>query len=126
MGWPQVPDHALATTQERIQTIHERFINCPPARGAAREHLIAVASVLFPARGFAAVSMQEIADAVGVTKAALYYHFGSKEDLFEAVTERAINEFWEGIIVASRGDGTLREVLHAMIAYVKTLSLIHI
>ncbi len=39
----------------------------------------------FVEAGFAAVSMQQIADAAGVTKATLYHHFQDKEDLFYEV-----------------------------------------
>ena len=37
---------------------------------------------LFSARGYNGVSMNDIAQAVGITKAALYYHFADKESLF--------------------------------------------
>src|ERR1044071_1392135 len=47
-----------------------------------RERMLREAREQFVAHGFAAVAMQEIADAVGVTKAALYYHFSDKEALF--------------------------------------------
>lgn len=52
------------------------------ATGSARERILEQALVLFSVRGFADVSMKEIADAVGITKAALYYHFTGKEELF--------------------------------------------
>jgi AcrR family transcriptional regulator len=103
----------------RIGAMHDRLHGTAPARGAARELLIAEATGRFQKRGFADVSMQEIADAVGVTKAAMYYHFQSKEALFEVVVERSINAFWEGISVYARADGPLRDVLRGIIAYVK-------
>ncbi|HEX6121956.1 MAG TPA: TetR/AcrR family transcriptional regulator [Ktedonobacterales bacterium] len=43
------------------------------------------ARALFLHRGFADVSVGEIAEAVGVTKPTLYYHFGNKEALYTAV-----------------------------------------
>ena len=46
-----------------------------------RHRLIVEATRQFVERGFAGTSMREIADACGVTKAALYYHFPSKADL---------------------------------------------
>jgi AcrR family transcriptional regulator len=105
--------------ESRIQAMHDRIHSQPPARGTARELLIAEATDRFQARGFADVSMQEIANAVGVTKAAMYYHFQSKEALFEVVIERAVNTFWEGIIARAHADGPLRDVLRGIIAYVK-------
>jgi AcrR family transcriptional regulator len=50
-----------------------------------------VATELFARRGFAAVSLRDIAQAVGVTKAALYYHFPSKDDLYWEVLRELLN-----------------------------------
>ena len=53
-----------------------------------RAEILAVATDLFLAHGFAATSMSALARAVGVQKASLYHHFASKEELFIAcVTE---------------------------------------
>ncbi len=51
----------------------------------------------FIARGFADVSMQEIASAAGLTKAAIYYHFTDKEALFESVLVEEIERMGAGI-----------------------------
>jgi AcrR family transcriptional regulator len=50
--------------------------------GSARDRILRESLALFSVRGFADVSMSEIATAVGITKAALYYHFTGKEELF--------------------------------------------
>lgn len=63
--------------------------------------------------------MQEIADAVGITKAALYYHFRSKEDLFAEVARRAINDFWAGIIALAESGRPLRETLRSIARFVR-------
>lgn len=47
-----------------------------------RERILQEALGRFLEAGYAAVSMQQIADASGVTKATLYHHFRDKEDLF--------------------------------------------
>jgi AcrR family transcriptional regulator len=44
---------------------------------------------IFGERGFRRASMDEIAEASGITKALLYQYFGSKEGLYEACVERA-------------------------------------
>ncbi len=51
------------------------------------EQLIKAARELFARKGFAATSIEDIVEAAGVTRGALYHHFASKEDLFEAVFE---------------------------------------
>jgi AcrR family transcriptional regulator len=50
-----------------------------------RERLLGEARRLFLDRGYAEVSMQEIATAAEMTKGAPYYHFRDKEDLFVQV-----------------------------------------
>lgn len=50
-----------------------------------RNHILARARELFMHRGFAGVSVGEVAAAVGVTKPTLYYHFHNKEGLYVAV-----------------------------------------
>ena len=52
------------------------------AREQTRERLLAAAAQVFARRGFAAASVEEIAEAAGFSIGALYSNFGSKEDLF--------------------------------------------
>jgi TetR/AcrR family transcriptional repressor of mexJK operon len=47
-----------------------------------RQNILEAAAELFPAKGFAGVSMMEIAEKAGVSKLTLYSHFTDKEDLF--------------------------------------------
>jgi AcrR family transcriptional regulator len=53
------------------------------------EQTLAAAHDLFAERGYAEVTMDEIAAAVGVTKPLLYNYFGNKERLYIACMERA-------------------------------------
>ncbi len=53
------------------------------------EQTLAAAHELFAERGYAAVKMDEIAAAVGVTKPLLYNYFGNKEQLYIACMERS-------------------------------------
>ena len=47
---------------------------------------------LFSVHGMEGTSLQMIADALGVTKAAVYYHFRTKDEITEAVAEPALRE----------------------------------
>ena len=49
---------------------------------ATRDRILRLADGLFARRGYAAVSMRDVALAAGVTKPALYYHFRDKDALF--------------------------------------------
>jgi AcrR family transcriptional regulator len=57
------------------------------ARGDTRERIQSVALELFAEHGYQQTSLREIAERLGVTKAALYYHFKSKEDIVRSFTE---------------------------------------
>jgi len=48
---------------------------------STRERILGIALDLFIEQGYDKVSLREIAERVGVTKAALYYHFASKDDI---------------------------------------------
>ncbi|ACQ81249.1 transcriptional regulator, TetR family [Beutenbergia cavernae DSM 12333] len=57
-----------------------------------RRRAQAVALELFATRGFEATSLQDIARELGVTKAALYYHFPAKADLARSVFQPFIDD----------------------------------
>jgi TetR/AcrR family transcriptional regulator, cholesterol catabolism regulator len=51
------------------------------------EQLVTIATDLFASKGYDGTSLRDIADAAGITKAALYYWFPEKEGLFVRVVE---------------------------------------
>ncbi len=53
--------------------------------GEVAGQIARVAARLFAERGYDATSVREIVEAAGVTKPTLYYHFGSKEGLAQAL-----------------------------------------
>ncbi|HVN31203.1 MAG TPA: TetR/AcrR family transcriptional regulator [Thermoanaerobaculaceae bacterium] len=55
--------------------------------------LMTSAIAVFARKGYAATTVREIVEAAGVTKPALYYHFGSKEGIFLAMMGEAFREF---------------------------------
>lgn len=65
------------------------------------EQTVAAAHALFAEHGYAAVTMDGVAAAVGVTKPLLYNYFGNKEQLYLACLERA-------------GDGLVATVVEAV------------
>ncbi|HWD01566.1 MAG TPA: helix-turn-helix domain-containing protein [Amycolatopsis sp.] len=54
---------------------------------STRAALVSAARVLFAARGYHDVPAEEITRTAGVTRGALYHHFGDKQGLFRAVVE---------------------------------------
>ncbi len=85
MAEPGADRHALADDAE------------PPDAGAdptpdTRQRILDVALDLFTEQGFDGTSLRQIAEQLGVTKAALYYHFESKDDILMALHMR-LHEF---------------------------------
>ncbi|WP_162631891.1 MULTISPECIES: TetR/AcrR family transcriptional regulator [Burkholderia] len=52
-----------------------------------KEQILNAAAKLFIEKGFGGVSMQEIADALGVTRTAVYYYFKNKDEILTALVE---------------------------------------
>src|SRR5246127_4312201 len=59
----------------------------PTPRTDTRSRVQEVALELFAEQGYEKTSLREIAERLGVTKAALYYHFKSKEDIVHSFTD---------------------------------------
>ncbi|MCM3887144.1 TetR/AcrR family transcriptional regulator [Frankia sp. R82] len=59
----------------------------PRSPGDTRSRILAVASTLFGERGYAGTSVRDISGCLGLTKAALYHHFPSKETILDALLE---------------------------------------
>ncbi|GAB3703312.1 TetR/AcrR family transcriptional regulator [Corynebacterium nasicanis] len=65
--------------------------NSPRRRGAtAREEILDASAELFTTQGFASTSTHQIADAVGIRQASLYYHFPSKTEIFLTLLKSTI------------------------------------
>ena len=71
-------------------------------RGGTRERIQEVALELFAEQGYDKTSLREIAERLGVTKAALYYHFQSKEDIVLSFTQEYTAELDELIAWGSQ------------------------
>lgn len=62
-------------------------------RARRRAEIVSVATRSFLERGYAATSMSAIAEELGGSKATLWAHFGSKEELFAAVIDQQVDTF---------------------------------
>jgi AcrR family transcriptional regulator len=84
---------------------------------ATRATLLATARRLFARRGYPDVSIDEIVQAAGVTKGALYHHFRDKQQLFLGVVEQIEEAIQERLLAAAAQPGNglaqLRAACHA-------------
>ncbi len=90
-----------------------RELGCPPPRGA-RERILEAALELVGRRGLAALSMDELAGAAGVSRATLYRLFPGKAALFGALV-RTYSP-WEAVaeVLQAAPDGPPEEVVPAV------------
>ena len=80
-----------------------------------RQRIIEEATNLFVSHGYHGISMREIAEAVGISKAGLYYHFRDKEAMFLAILNENLEQM-ERLIQDAREVGpTAREQITAMV-----------
>ena len=90
-------------------------------RTDTRARVQQVALELFAEQGYEKTSLREIAERLGVTKAALYYHFKSKEDIVHSFTDDYFAEFDALVGWARkqpRSEATRREVLDRYVGIV--------
>jgi AcrR family transcriptional regulator len=80
---------------------------------ATRDALIGVARGLFATRGYAEVGTEEIVRAAGLTRGALYHHFGGKRELLAAVYEQIERELAERIAAGALGAANPLEAMRA-------------
>jgi len=84
------------------------------ARGeATREQLLETARELFGDRGYEDTSVEAVLQHTGVARGALYHHFHSKAELFDAVAEQVFVEIADQTAAAARGGGEPLERLRA-------------
>lgn len=90
------------------------------SRPDTRSKIVETAARLFSAHGFAGTSIRDIACELCVTKAALYYHFSSKEEILKAIIAQpfdAVREVLERdrpLATPEQRAGLVRDVITAM------------
>ncbi len=98
-------------------------------KGERKEEILATASMLFSERGYNAVSMRDLAEALGIKAASLYNHIDSKKELLSTIVLSVAEEFTEGMneIISSktRTEEKLKAVidLHVKITVEKSTDL---
>jgi AcrR family transcriptional regulator len=79
-----------------------------------RKHIIDTARALFSESSYLGVSMSDIAEKLDITKAALYYHFPSKEEIYNAVLDEVLNDINAALTEALK-EKTLNRRLYKVI-----------
>ena len=66
-------------------------LGAPRGAAATKERILDTAEALFMEHGFEATGLRSMTAAAGVNLAAVNYHFGTKEELFESVLTRRLD-----------------------------------
>jgi AcrR family transcriptional regulator len=82
----------------------EDFAHGRVPRAVRERQLVELAEQLFAERGFARTSMEELARRAGVTKPVIYELFESKDGLFRACVDRAIERMAASVVEAFRSE----------------------
>ncbi len=80
-----------------------------------KDKIIEAAKATFHEKGFEGARMQEIADACGVNKALLHYHFQSKEKLFKAVLLGAMMEMFPAVLALLNSNKPLVQKIESVV-----------
>lgn len=102
--------------QQRTEQTYSEQIYSEQTHGSARQRVLDVAEMHFMAHGYNAVTLRDIADALQMKQASLYYHFPEgKEELFVAVAERTFDRHRQGMEAAiAHAAPTLRAQMQAL------------
>jgi AcrR family transcriptional regulator len=91
-------------------------------RGDTRERIRTVALELFAEQGYEKTSLREIAERLQVTKAALYYHFRTKEDIVTSLfndVQAEVEKIFEWAKTQPRAVETRREIIRRYAAVIR-------
>ena len=81
-----------------------------------RDEIIQTATKLFKEKGYSAVTMRDLASAMGMKAASLYNHINSKQDLLKAIIIALAEEFTQGMTLIKNSDNTAIEKLNLIVA----------
>jgi AcrR family transcriptional regulator len=98
-------------------------ISAPPHEDT-RARVLQAALELFAERGFAATSTRELSERLGFTKAALYYHFKTKDDLLAALIQPVVGQL-SALITQTPVRATAAARREVLAAYID-LSIAHV
>jgi TetR/AcrR family transcriptional regulator len=86
-----------------------------PRAERTRAAILEAAEAIFAERGFAAARLEDVAEAVGIRRASIVYHFRDKRELYEAVLARLFGDFRVRLEAAFASRAALIERIEAAV-----------
>ena len=119
IGWTLLADR-LGSAAVPVQPMRSEAVAAQPMEA----RIVEAAVGLFSERGIDGTSLQMIADALGVTKGAVYYHFKTKQEIIAAVYADALGEVEASVAEAEaiESSSSREEALAAVIPRLVTLA----
>ena len=87
-----------------------------------KQQIIKTAAKLFKEKGYSAVTMRDLASAMGIKAASLYNHINSKQDILKTIIISLAEEFTEGIKIIKSSDTSCIEKLKQIVTLHVTIS----
>lgn len=84
-----------------------------PLTGSVVDRVVAAATHLFATHGYERTTVQQIVDAAGVAKGAMYHHFTGKDDLLYEIYHRILTVQFQRLRDIVEGDGPIDARLRA-------------
>lgn len=110
---PTQPDHGKAGQTPAGQARTGQAPARDLAQPSTKERIRRAALALFAARGYAAVSMRDIAEAVGLRPGGLYNHFPGKQELLADLMREHMQRLLAALDEALAGEAAPRDALEA-------------
>ncbi|HLR10483.1 MAG TPA: TetR/AcrR family transcriptional regulator [Sporosarcina sp.] len=85
-----------------------------PNELSTKDTILQIATVLFLEKGYPLISMDDVAQRADVTKATVYYHYRTKDDLFTDAVVKLMERITGGIEKIFANDMPLKEKLHTL------------
>jgi len=112
-----VEDDRLPGRRSTRMTAGDPSLGRRPAerKGDRRQRAILDAcEALVTSRGFDAVTVGDIAQGAGITRAALYFYFGSKDEVVTALVSRTVEHLWERSLATAANSDPREAITTAM------------
>jgi len=87
------------------------MVKAPRKKASKKDLILQKAAIMFREKGFAATSMRDLAESVGIEAASLYNHIRSKNEILEAICFDVANRFNTNMEIIEAGkQGTIEKV----------------
>lgn len=87
-------------------------------KGAAKQRIFTAAASLFAQKGYAAVSVRDIADMANVNIAMINYYYGGKVGILKAIINECYNKYYDAVNVVYEGSASPEETVREVISNV--------